>query len=351
MPEPAIIEVRTFGDRIVEQLVIESEPGVLLAASLHTPLGRGRAPFPVVIALTGGGRGGRHTFDFLKDRLLADGIAMVEFDKRGVYRSSGEFTDSLAVVERDAEAVVAFARTRPELDMARFGLIGLCQGAVVAPSLAVREPGVAGVVMLAGPVGAGSVLFLQQMRDCLLAGGVAEAPAARIVGATGRLFDARTRGMDDTVVSRLREAVIAAFVAAGFTPQDGAGATDAVDTPDNLSIWTSRPDRTLAQVRVPVLALYASIDLFVPPATNMPAAQAALSDNPDATVLEIPSMNHIFQRGVDGTLEEMRTLGAPNSDPHVVDTVAGWLGERLHGTPAPHAVPATATITTALSAA
>lgn len=108
-----------------------------------------------------------------------------------------------------------------------------------------------------------------------------------------------------------------------------------IDTPESLSIWMARPDRTLASVRVPVLALYGALDTLVPPAFNAPAAEAALADNPDALVLEMPGLNHLFQHAKTGSKQEMIELGTPNCAPEMVSLVGDWIRDRLYPAAAP----------------
>jgi len=317
-------------DRVVEQLRIPAAFGVVLAATLHVPLGHDGGPFPVVVAIPGGGPGGRCTYNHLKERMLGDGIAMLEYDKRGFWESTGEQTESLRVQEEDAAAVTAFLRTRPDLDCRRIGLLGLCQGGIVAPALATREAGIAAVVMLSAPVGPARDTMLGQMAYYLRTGGMSEPAIARLTSATAELLDARTDGCRVEDVNWLRGAVIDAFVAAGFSPAEAEGALNATDTPDMLANWTSMSLQSLQNVRAPVLAVYASLDGFVPPSTCIPAARAALAGNADSTVVELPGLNHVFQPGGTGSLDEIKELGEVNRAPELIELVGNWLDARLN---------------------
>jgi pimeloyl-ACP methyl ester carboxylesterase len=329
LPSPSAPETGEE-EALVEQLRIGAEPGVVLAATLHLPLGRGRAPFPVMLAIPGGGPGGRHCYDFLKRRFLDDGIAMLEYDKRGVWESTGEHTDALSVQVSDATVMIDFLRSRPDIDGDRIALIGLCHGGVVAPQLAVRDSGIAAVVLLSGPVGPGPVLFLRQMKAALLDDGMRQPLADRLTDDTRRLFEARSRGAAASTIADLQDVLVESFVVAGFRPSDARGAMFLIDTAESLSMWNAEPDQALANVRAPVLALYGSIDTFVSPSTNVPAARAALAANPDATVIELPGMNHLFQHSKTGSRQEMRDLGAPNSAPEMIHLVGDWVSERLN---------------------
>jgi pimeloyl-ACP methyl ester carboxylesterase len=60
-------------------------------------------------------------------------------------------------------------------------------------------------------------------------------------------------------------------------------------------MFEAAPDRVLATVRAPVLAIYGSQDSVLAHAL-IPAAVAALDANPDAMVVTIPGMTHELQR-------------------------------------------------------
>jgi hypothetical protein len=77
-----------------------------------------------------------------------------------------------------------------------------------------------------------------------------------------------------------------------------------------------------------VLALYAGDDTVVSTAHSLPEARFALRGNADATVIEVPHMNHTFQRfgAAAGTPEHE---GPSVSDPGTLDLIGRWLADRL----------------------
>jgi dipeptidyl aminopeptidase/acylaminoacyl peptidase len=147
-----------FATAQAQTVHLPSDPGVALAATLRLPAGAG--PFPLVLLLSGSGASRRGVFSLLADRLVAQGIATFEYDKRGVGESTGTFLDTIALNQRDGEAAVAWLRDRPGIDGRRIAVLGMSQGGVVAPAIAARDPEVAAVVMLAGPVGRRSEPFM-----------------------------------------------------------------------------------------------------------------------------------------------------------------------------------------------
>jgi len=70
------------------ETVIANE-GANLAATISYPPGKGR--FPGVVLVHGSGRMTRSQLDRLKDQLVAGGLAVLAYDKRGVGESTGEY--------------------------------------------------------------------------------------------------------------------------------------------------------------------------------------------------------------------------------------------------------------------
>ncbi|HEY6816755.1 MAG TPA: hypothetical protein VI168_14540, partial [Croceibacterium sp.] len=88
------------------------------------------------------------------------------------------------------------------------------------------------------------------------------------------------------------------------------------------------PAPVLARIAVPVLALNGSLDLQVAPAQNLAAFQAALKDNPDATTIELPGINHMLQTATTGGRGEYRDIEETIA-PAVLDLISGWIVERF----------------------
>ncbi|WP_145618029.1 alpha/beta hydrolase family protein [Nitrospirillum bahiense] len=311
----------------VQDVRIPSDPGVVLAGRLRLPGRHGSGPFPVVVLLSGSGPGKRGVFPLVEDRLLAEGIATLDYDKRGVGESTGTFLDTLGLMERDAAAAVAYLRTRPDIDGGRVAFLGLSQGAYVGPAVAARDPAIAAVVMLAGPAGEKGTLFTDDMREKLAKAGIAGDANDRVVAALQALYAARIAEAPPSVVDPARQALIDGCVAGGWSLAQAQAVVAELDTPVVLSMYQAAPNEALAMIRAPVLALYAGRDTVVSTPRTVPQARAALRNNPDATVMELPGLNHGFQHvdtGQPGPLEPAM------SAPEALDLVARWLDTHLH---------------------
>ena len=84
----------------------------------------------------------------------------------------------------------------------------------------------------------------------------------------------------------------------------------------------------LARIDVPVLALNGSLDLQVPPVENLAAFRAALKDNPDVTIVELPGLNHLFQTATTGAVGEYRDI-EETFDPATLELISNWIRERF----------------------
>jgi len=314
----------------VQDVRVPSEPGVVLAGRLRLPGRHGKGPFPVVLLLAGSGPSGRGVYPLLEQRLLADGIATFDYDKRGVGESTGTLIDTLEQVEQDATATVAYLRSRPEILTHRIAILGLSQGAIVSPAMGAADPEIAAVVMLAGVVSDRQALVFDQLAHELTAAGIGKEAVVRMVAATRRLLEAKDTNQPAATVAAARQALADVLTATGLTPDDAKAALANLDGPVALSAYRLDLPGTLAKVHAPVLALYAEKDDLVPTRTSLPAAKAALRDNPDATVIEIPDTNHGFQQFQGKSAGKPQWTGAVASAPGVADLICRWLDLRLH---------------------
>lgn len=314
----------------VEDVHVPTDPGVVLAGRLRLPGRYGKGPFPVVLLLAGSGRSGRGVFPLLEQRLLADGIATFDYDKRGVGESTGTYEDTLEQVARDAAAVIAYLRSRPEILPHRVAIAGLSQGGVVSPAIGAADPDIAAVVMLAGIVAPRQALVFDQMEHQLLAAGIDKQAAGKMVAATRVFLVAKDTNQPPAAVAAARQGLADALAAGGLPPDVVKEALANIDSPVTLSGYRQDLVGTLAKVRAPVLALYAEKDDLVPTASSLPAAKAALRDNPDATVIEIPDTNHGFQQPQAEPDGKPQWTGAVASAPGVADLICRWLDLRLH---------------------
>ena len=314
--------------QVVEDVRIPSETGVMLAGTLHLPAMPARAPFPLVLLIQGHGPNGRGGFPEIIRHLTAQGIAALEYDKRGVGQSSGVYKEDIARLSADAAAAVAAMRRRPDIDGRRIALVGHSQGGVVAPAVAAADPGIAAVVTLAGSVGDGLPALRRALVNQMVAAGRPRDVATAAIDAVITLLQARIDGRDAATVANLRAAVVARFEAAGFPRPQAEGALAMIDTEEAQGANKLHSASDLRAIHCPVLAVFASKDPLVIAADEAAQARLALAGNPRGQVLVLDGLSHWFQEGaMTGGEEEIARLGPNAGSPRLVNLVVGWLAQ------------------------
>ena len=82
------------------------------------------------------------------------------------------------------------------------------------------------------------------------------------------------------------------------------------------------PRPTLAEVHVPVLALYGTEDTEVNPAANQAALEKGLKGNKWVAVRRLPGLNHWFQTPLS---EQAPGAAGPVVSPLLLDAVRDWI--------------------------
>lgn len=301
---------------------------VTLAATLTIPQGKG--PFPGVVLITGSGPQdrdesllGHKPFLVLSDYLTRHGIAVLRADDRGVGKSTGVFAQgTTADFSTDAEAGVAYLKTRPEIDPHKIGLVGHSEGGVIAPMVAARNQDVAFIVMMAGTGVPGDQVLPAQREAIEVAMGKNPEEAAKNAAKEGEMLALVETEKDDVVLQKeLKEKM------AGAVPEAQIGAEISQIT----SVWfryflTYDPASALRKVTCPVLAINGSLDKQVLPNQNLPPIRKALAQagNQHAEVDELPGLNHLFQTAKTGSLAEYSQIEETIS-PVALDKMATWI--------------------------
>jgi fermentation-respiration switch protein FrsA (DUF1100 family) len=198
--------------------------------------------------------------------------------------------------------------------------------------------------MLAGPGVNGEEILYLQGELIAKAGGATPEQLARSRRNQERTF-ALLRAAPDTARARMDVEKFALEELAALSPEErkAAGIREGVadstlarqQAAQVASPWfryflTYEPTSSLGRVQVPVLAINGSLDLQVPPSQNLPVIKKALEDgrNPDATVLELPGLNHLFQEAKTGAPSEYAQIEQTMS-PVALTTVGDWIVRRF----------------------
>jgi pimeloyl-ACP methyl ester carboxylesterase len=313
--------------------------GIVLAGTLTLPKGEG--PFPAALLIAGSGPQDRdeslanhRPFLLIADALTRKGIAVLRYDKRGVGKSTGN-PDAATTMDlaADAQAGLAFLKSRKEIDRAKIGLIGHSEGAMIAPYLAVRSKDVKWLVLLAAPATTGEKTLLNQSELIGRAGGLSDEQLEPSLGFDRAAYALVRKEKDPNA---LAEKLVALVKESGL---DAALPPAVLETQLRMlaSPWFRffldyDPLPNLKAVNCPVLALYGQKDLQVAPKANLPLLQKALQDsmNTQAQTRQLPELNHLFQHAYTGTPAEYAAIEETFS-PEALALIVDWV--RVHSSP------------------
>ncbi len=318
-----------------------TDVGITLAGTLTLPANGG--PFPAVVLITGSGPQDRDEtifahkpFLILSDYLTRQGIAVLRYDDRGVGKSTGSFgTATSADFAGDAQAALAYLKTRKDIRTDRLGLIGHSEGGIIAPMIAARSRDVAFIVMMAGTGVPGDEIILEQATLIGKAMGVSEKQLLQAREINKKIYDLIKSGKDSATVTPQLRSLLAA--ATDTTKRNDATASNAainaqirqITSPWFRYFLAYDPRTALKMVHCPVLALNGEKDLQVPPRQNLPIIESTLrmGGNNDVTVREIPGLNHLFQAATTGAPSEYAKIEETIS-PAALKLIGDWILER-----------------------
>jgi hypothetical protein len=330
-PFPYAIEEVDFGN--------PAAPGVRLDCTLTIPAGQG--PHPAALLVTGSGGQdrdesllGHRPFWVIADHLSRNAIAVLRCDDRGVAESAGMFEGSVpADFATDAEAALAFLRARDDIDPERTGIIGHSEGGVTGPMVAARDPDLAFLVMMAGPGVTGLDLLVEQGVEIVRTMGAPEAVLTQQRFMRRSLLEAVVNAPDEEAAKavakeRLRVLMALQGMDAEAAEQQAGQQAEQLGSTYMRALLGYDPAPLLTQITTPVLAINGSKDTQVPAWQNLPALRELFADHPDATIVELEGLNHLFQTagtGGPGEYAEIEETFAPVA----LETILGWIAERV----------------------
>ncbi|HEV2642858.1 MAG TPA: alpha/beta fold hydrolase, partial [Candidatus Elarobacter sp.] len=302
-PAPAASPLPTPAPHFTSRdVTFASADGTVLAGTLTVP-DRGRAPFAAVVFVHGSGAtdrdetiGPNPIFLQLSNALSNAGYAVLRYDKRGVAKSGGANTSGTrGELLDDVKAAYRFTRAQHEVDAKRVYLLGHSEGGELVPTVAVQEPGVAGIILMAPP----SLPLRQVLMQQALASVPPEGRAA------------------------MERQELAAF-------DKICHGNDAKDAWYRSSMDVD-PVVDIARVRAPILILQGEGDVQVLPKDLPRLANAARAANRDVTVRTFSNDNHLFEAIVSS--EPQTPLAAVHQyltvpariDARVLDTLTMWM--------------------------
>jgi dienelactone hydrolase len=290
-------------------------PGTLL-------LPAGHATGPAVVLVHGSGPhdrdesvGATKPFRDLALGLAARGVAVLRYEKRtrvAPFSFIGRRYTVDAEVVDDAVAAVALLRAEPRIDGRRVVVVGHSLGGMLAPRIAARDGGLAGIAILAGATTRSLVAMVDDQLAYLAA-----------------LPDADTAAL---AASRRSFAAIGQRIAA-LTPGDTLDTAPIGGAPPSYWYDLSRYDMaaTLRPQRLPVLLMQGGRDYQVTLA-DLDAFLAALGPRRDLMVKRYAALDHLFVPGEGASRPSDYDRGG-FVDVQVIDDLAAWVKRRSPARP------------------
>jgi len=295
-----------------------------LSGTLTLPKGEGI--FPAIILISGSGPQDRNEeilghkpFLLIADYLTKKGYAVLRYDDRGTAKSGGKFENSISPdFASDAAAALSYLKTRKDIDSNKIALAGHSEGAMLAAMIAANDPSVNAIIMLAGPGIPGDQLLLMQQELIATVNKVNVDEIKETTATNTSLFDLIKLSSDIesakvAVEKKLKEI---SKKLSKSTLETYGGKTEYVK--QNLVAFINPwmyyflrydPAVDLKKVKCNVLALNGNKDLQVPSKENLAAIELNI-DNPGKTkeILEMPNLNHLFQKCLTGNITEYGAL-------------------------------------------
>lgn len=301
---PPYADPATFDERAV---VVGSQPGLPGVLSMPKSAGAGAA---AVVLVHGSGPndqdesiGGLKVFKDLAWGLATRGIAVLRYVKRTRHSPAGVVTQKEEVVDGARDAV-ALLRATSGVDPARIFVLGHSQGGYLAPRIARKVPGLAGLVILAGST--------RPLHDSML-----DQFAYFLTLDPGN--QAITAMLDAT---KKFKAIV----------EDPALAPDQkVDLPTGgsvtgayfLDVRDYDPAATAKELSCRLLVLQGDRDYQVTE-RDFDRWRAALASRDDVVLKTYPKLNHLFVAG-EGTPSPAEYQSPGHVEVSVLDDIAAWV--------------------------
>jgi pimeloyl-ACP methyl ester carboxylesterase len=306
--------------------------GVELAGTLTIPEGTGS--FPAVLLIQGSGPGnrdevvdGRGLFPAIADALVRQGVAVLRFDKRGIGKSTGNFDTATTLdFAGDAEAGLAFLRSRNDIRRNNIGLLGHSEGGLIAPMVAAKDKSVAFMVLMAAPAVKGTAILQEQGVQALRASGVSGARLSEAADIQRQMIDTIISENDLNKANARLQALNSHLTIVEGGPDKMIGAKlDALNTAWGRFFMSYDPADSLMRIRCPVLALNGSADVQVAPEQNLKAIRTALRGHRDVEIYELEGLSHMFRTVKKDANSSMATDEA--IAPIALETIAPWVAK------------------------
>jgi len=310
-----------------EELKISNDlASISLSATLTTPEGDG--PFPLAVLVSGSGPQDRNStllghepFLVIADYLARAGIAVIRYDDRGVGKSTGIHMKSTSKdFASDTRAVVEYAKSLPNIEHSKIGIIGHSEGGMIAPMVASEYSDLGFIVSLAGAALPIADLMTDQNVLILEKAGMTNEGLVTTKDNLPKIYsivnqDKEPKELFDTLIKSVHgyydmlseedQQLLAPNKASYYTQL-----AQSFFSPWFRYFLAYDPTDSWQNVKCPVLALNGSEDIQVEANSNIDAIKSNLkiAENEDVSIEIIEGLNHLFQPCETCTISEYMTI-------------------------------------------
>lgn len=279
---------------------------------------------------------GHKPFWVIADYLTRNGYAVIRFDDRGSYRSTGNFDQSTIYdFAEDVNAIINMAKERTGIqDDSKMGLIGHSEGSMVS-QIVLTQRKLGFFISLAGPGAPVTDLMLQQNEDLSPALGIPSNEFVKSVKpALKEMFVVVANLKLDSAAALVKIKKIfkkkSAQLPQNFKTRFGIG-TEAEGmiiggllTKPFREFMAFKPSLYLSKIKTPILAINGTKDLQVNSNLNLKVFESYKGNNSLNEVVYVENKNHLFQTTKSGSIAEYGKLDETFS-PEVLTIMVNWL--------------------------
>lgn len=323
---------------IVEEVSYQNtEDNTWLSATLTRPADDKKHPAVILIAGSGPTHrdeyiAGHRPFKLLADVLTRQGFVVLRADKRGVYKSSGNFRSATqADFAQDTHTAINFLKSHTQVDANKINLIGHSEGSLIAAMAASKEQ-VNAIVSMAGPGMSVLDTILLQDQTEPAAKGATKVATDILYGFSQRFYDIVLTASNETQRKQKLQALYddlignEAEVVNKWNNRSGTLNVDFASRDSFSDMLKGNPAKYWQTISVPVLVLNGSIDSQVPAKQNVAGIIQALkrgnNENFDKKIFS--NVNHMFQKAITGATDEYIKI-EETLNPEVIDAISVWL--------------------------
>ena len=299
--------------------------------------------FPAVILISGSGPQDRNEeilghkpFLVIADFLTRHGIAVLRYDDRGTFNSTGvDFQDATSKeLMQDAEKGFEFLLNYPRIDKNRVSVLGHSEGGMLAVMLAARRNDIHSIITLAGPGIKGDSLLALQQKLIGESEGMSKKDIKSLNKLNKNLFQGvctidneneRSLFLENHLKKyskRLTKKELASYGSKeNFIKQLSA----TYNSPWMLYFLKYNPVADLKEVQCKMLAINGSKDLQVPALENLGSIKTNVPNTHQKNrYIELENLNHLLQESQTGKISEYGALTQTIS-PKVLEILKEWL--------------------------